>query len=38
MGIWPSLLDGTKEAAERLKMMLSWDILNGVCDRILQNT
>ena len=25
------VLDGTEEAAERLKMMLSWDVLNGVC-------
>ena len=24
------VLDGTEEAAERLKMMLSWDVLNGV--------
>ena len=25
------VLDGTEEAADRLKMMLSWDVLNGVC-------
>ena len=25
------VLDGTEEAVERLKMMLSWDVLNGVC-------
>ena len=24
------VLDGTEEAAERAKMMLSWDVLNGV--------
>ena len=24
------VLDGTEEVAERLKMMLSWDVLNGV--------
>ena len=23
------VLDGTEEAAERLKMMLLWDVLNG---------